>query len=139
MIFFLGFISGILFLAVVYYINKLIFKRRKNKPIELRKGIVELGFNYTDNKSGQRKYCTTEVEILEISRTDKKSKIQVLDTHSLIPEWNAPSRKKELTDLYNNSWINTKDIKWIEFIGIDPNDLSAIRDKKLNEILNDNK
>ena len=135
--FFLGFISGILFLTAVYYTHELILKRRKNRPIELRKGIVELGFNYTDGSSGERKSCTTEVEILEISRTDKKSKIQVLEMHSRIPKWNAPSRKKELTDLYNNSWIDTKDIKWIEFIGIDPNDLSAIREKKLNEILND--
>ena len=72
-----------------------------------------------------------QYEIIEIERSDKKSKIKVV---SLISNKNVYNKQgleqNSLISMVNNSWVNSNNIEWIIKPIVDQ------RDDKINKILN---
>ncbi len=76
-------------------------------------------------------------EIEEISRSDKKSKIRILNYHTDKSKYNEPQWKDAVKNFHDNNWVETSQIEWVkfEFESYDPNNPSHVRDKKINQIL----
>jgi len=121
----LGILLGmIISYGIWYIINK------RNVP---KKGIFITDLVDQSDKTSFR--VTYEIE--EISRSNKKSKIRVLDSHTSKTKYNEPKWKEVAKNLFDNNWIETSDIEWVkfEFESYDSNDPSQVRDKKINQIL----
>lgn len=105
--------------------------KRKEKEIPKRKGLVNKSYTITDTITNSEKYSIdVEFEVIEIESTDKKTKVKVLSSFASYSEYNSGPTKDKIIKMVDGSWVDSKDISWIE------KSFSQKRDDKLNEILN---
>jgi len=96
------------------FLELLILKYKKKKtptPPLLRRGIVTRGYT-SESGAGEKENFSVQFEVGEIERTKDKSKIHIIN---MIPS--GSSFESNLTGVYkifNKSWVDTKDIEWIE-------------------------
>ena len=96
----------------------------------LRKGLYTHSYSVTQNGI-KVKTIDVQFEVAEVEKTPSKSKIKVLDLVASSAEYNNDSTEKNrLKSMIENSWIESKEIEWID------DDLSLKREEKINEILN---
>ena len=123
MILFLGIIIGFILGLPIGFI-----KWKKKPAIEKysRRGLLEKSFSV-----GMVEKETVDVlfEIGELESTDTLSKIEVINLKPNKSEYNSEYNKKRLTDMVDNSWVNSKDITWITTA-------ADTRNKKIDQILN---
>jgi len=124
MILFLGIIIGFILGLPIGFI-----KWKKKPAIEKysRRGLLEKSFSVM----GMVEKETVDVlfEIGELESTDVLSKIEVINLKPNKSEYNSEYNKKRLTDMVDNSWVNSKDITWITTA-------ADTRNKKIDQILN---
>jgi hypothetical protein len=70
-------------------------------------------------------------EVEEVSRSKTKSKIRITDCSVPNSKYNSELWKKKMIDLYDNAWVDTSEIEWIEL----ESDVTLQRDKKITQIL----
>ena len=121
---FVGFV-GFLFGYFIHYLNL----KNKNNPFSKysRRGILKRSYSITDSITGKK---TGDVEVLfeigETERTDKKSKIKVIEFKTSNSEW---SKDSKIPNMVDNSWIDSSEIEWIELSNMDK------RNDKIDNIL----
>jgi hypothetical protein len=126
----LYFIGGLF----IGYLGKSIFFRLKSKSVKsekiyLRKGLYTHEYTVT---RGVDKVADIVVnfELGEIEKSGTKSKVIVLDLTSSNSEYNnSIHEKNKIKSMIENSWIDSKEIDWIE------QDLAQVREQKINQIL----
>ena len=119
-----GLILGTVITTIcLLFIGPLVFKKKNDGK---RKGLYEQTF-----QTPQGDKIDVQYEIIEIERSDKKSKIKVV---SLISNKNVYNKQgleqNSLISMVNNSWVNSNNIEWIIKPIVDQ------RDDKINKILN---
>ena len=119
-----GLILGTVITTIcLLFIGPLVFKKKNDGK---RKGLYEQTF-----QTPQGDKIDVQYEIIEIERSDKKSKIKVV---SLISNKNVYNKQgleqNSLISMVNNSWVNSNNIEWIIKTIVDQ------RDDKINKILN---
>ena len=126
-----GSILGTVITTICFlFIGPLVFKKKnyddKKDCDDKRKGLYEQTF-----QTPQGDKIDVQYEIIEIERSDKKSKIKVV---SLISNKNVYNKQgleqNSLISMVNNSWVNSNNIEWIIKPIVDQ------RDDKINKILN---
>jgi|LauGreDrversion4_2_1035121.scaffolds.fasta_scaffold326921_2 hypothetical protein len=131
-VFFLfGFFTGFIFRTIFLSSKNFDKKSSKMEKSYLRKGLYTHSYNITQNGI-KLKTINVEFEVVEIEKTPSKSKIKVLDLVASSAEYNNNSTEKNrLKSMIENSWIESKEIEWID------DDLLIKREEKLNNILNE--
>lgn len=71
-----------------------------------------------------------QLEVCELERTDKKSKIEIIDYIPSGTKHSSESDESKVRKLVDRSWIESSEIEWIT------DSLSYQRQEKLNKILN---
>jgi hypothetical protein len=122
--FFIGCIGHTLFLR---------FKSKYSKSVKSEKNYLRKGLythEYTVTR-GEDKISDIVVnfELGEIEKSGTKSKVIVLDLKSSNSEYNNSFQKDKIKSMIENSWIDSKEIDWIE------QDLAQVREEKINQIL----
>lgn len=112
--------------TICYFHTKI---SRKKEDIPKRKGLLTRSFTISSDISKNSKTLEVEFEVLEIESTDIKTKIKVLGSFASNSEYNSGASKDKLTKMVDGSWVDSKDISWIE------KSASQKRDDKLNELL----
>ena len=80
----------------------------------LRKGLYTHSYSVTQNGI-KVKTIDVQFEVAEVEKTPSKSKIKVLDLVASSAEYNNDSAEKNrLKSMIENSWIESKEIEWIE-------------------------
>jgi hypothetical protein len=107
--FFIGCIGHILFLRLKSKYSKSV-KSEKNY---LRKGLYTHEYTVT---RGEDKISDIVVnfELGEIEKSGTKSKVIVLDLKSSNSEYNNSFQKDKIKSMIENSWIDSKEIDWID-------------------------
>lgn len=123
-----GFFTGYL-IHIVYLRAK---KRDKKSPnlekTYLRKGLYTNEYSVT--KGGVVvKDIMVNFELGEIERSGTKSKVIVLNLKCNNSEYNNSYQKDKIKSMIEDSWIDSKEIDWIE------QDLAQVREEKINQIL----
>jgi hypothetical protein len=123
-----GFFTGYL-IHIVYLRAK---KRDKKSPnlekTYLRKGLYNNEYSVTQGGIVV-KDIMVNFELGEIERSGTKSKVIVLNLKCNNSEYNNSYQKDKIKSMIEESWIDSKEIDWIE------QDLSQIREEKINQIL----
>jgi CRISPR/Cas system-associated endoribonuclease Cas2 len=106
-------------------------KWKKNPVVEKysRRGLLHKQYSVFDGSTGRKSTIECVFEVGELESTDTLSKIEVIDLKPNQSQYNTDHEKKRLTDMVNNTWVNSKDITWIT-TAVD------VRNKKIDEILN---
>ena len=124
---FLGILIGLILGLPVGFI------KWKKKPVVVekysRRGLLGKEFSVTNGMTGRKSTVECNFEIGELELTDTLSKVEVIFVQTNQSEYNTDHEKKRLTDMVNNTWVNSKDITWIT-TAVD------VRNKKIDEILN---
>lgn len=103
--------------------------RGGSKSKYLRRGILYR--EYSVSNGGVRvSEFSCQLEVGEIERTDKKSKIEIINYIPSGTQHSSESDEKKVRKLVDKSWIDSSEIEWIT------NSLSDQRNQKLNQILN---
>jgi hypothetical protein len=108
-----------------------VFALRKNeKDTKGRRGLIRYSYTSRDSYGITKgKYIAT-YEVIEVERTDVKSKVKVLDVKSSDPSANqSGSDRTYLISYMNNTWQESSEIEWIQ------KPIDEQRDEKLNELL----
>jgi hypothetical protein len=95
----------------------------------IRRGVLEKEFSVTDGITGKSKTIHVQYEVGELESTDKLSKVEIISFTPANSEYHTEFYKKKLTELINNSWLESKGINWITTA-------ADVRNKKIDEILN---
>lgn len=124
----IGFIIGVLVTLI-----KLGHSNSKEKKVEYeRRGIYVRNFTISREKEGVDVNIGTvnaTYELGEVDSTDDMSKVKVLSIISDRSEYNTnPGELSKLTTMIDNTWISSKDIKWI-------NSTTKKRNDKIDQIL----
>lgn len=98
-------------------------KDKKVKEKFLRRGI------FTNTYTAGGKSFDVQFELGELEKTSTRSKVEIISLTANQSEFNTDSNKKRITDMINNTWINSDGIEWIE------DDLAKKRNEKIEEIL----
>jgi len=106
-----------------------LFKRKTKQELNQRKGLLIKNFSVSNAYTGKTGTIQGEFEILELERTNTKSKVKVINYHSNKSDYNSGSEKQELIKMIDESWIESNEIEWIEKSAQDK------REEKLNELL----
>jgi len=106
-----------------------LFKRKTKQELNQRKGLLIKNFSVSNAYTGKTGTIQGEFEILELERTNTKSKVKVIDCHSNKSDCNSDQNKQELIKMVDGSWILSKEIEWIE------RSKQEERDEKLDELL----
>lgn len=124
---FVGILIGFILGLPIGFIN---WKRKPIPPVEkyTRRGLLGKEFSVTDGVTGRKGTVECNFEIGELESTDTLSKIEVIFVQSNQSEYNTDYNKKRLTDMINNTWVNTKDIMWITTA-------ADTRNKKIDQVL----
>jgi hypothetical protein len=104
-------------------------KKTKQQELNQRKGLLIKNFSVSNDYTGKTGTIQGEFEILELERTNTKSKVKVINCHSNKSEYNSGTQKQELIKMVDESWIESNEIEWIEKSAQDK------REEKLNELL----
>jgi hypothetical protein len=106
----------------------------KPVPVQLRgtgrKGLMERSLSSTDRDSKRKTNIDVVYEVYEIERSKDKSKIGILEIQVNQSEYSTDSYKEMMKNLYENSWIDSKDVEWLDEAP------ELVRDEKLNDLLN---
>ena len=104
--------------------------RKKEKETKGRRGLIRYSYTSKDIYGLTKgKYIAT-YEVIEVERTDVKSKVKVLDVKSSDPSANqSGSDRTYLISYMNNTWQESSEIEWIQ------KPIDEQRDEKLNELL----
>lgn len=108
------------------------FIKWKKKPVVekySRRGLLVKEYSVTNGMTGRKSTIECNFEIGELESTDTLSKVEVIFAHTNQSEYNTDHEKKRLTDMVNNTWVNSKDIIWITTA-------ADVRNRKIDEILN---
>jgi hypothetical protein len=108
------------------------FIKWKKKPVVekySRRGLLVKEYSVTNGMTGRKSAIECNFEIGELESTDTLSKVEVIFAHTNQSEYNTDHEKKRLTDMVNNTWVNSKDIIWITTA-------ADVRNRKIDEILN---
>lgn len=141
---FLGFLMGALFtlLFLMAFWNKIFYKY--NIPPNVPQVPAETNKDYKSRKINYRRrglYDTSytisatseslsvKFELGEVERTDKMSKVEVINLRASNSEYNSGVSKQKLSNMLNDSWLESCKIEWIE------TPLEDKRADKLKEIL----
>lgn len=126
------FICG-LFIGYLLHIVYLRTKKRDKKSPNLEKTYLRKGL-YTNEYSVTQggvvvKDIMVNFELGEIERSATKSKVKVLNLNCNNSEYNNSYQKDRIKSMIEDSWIDSKEIDWIE------QDLAQVREEKINQIL----
>ena len=126
------FICG-LFIGYLLHIVYLRFKKRDKKSPNLEKTYLRKGL-YTNEYSVTQggivvKDIMVNFELGEVERSATKSKVKVLNLKCSNSEYNNSYQKDKIKSMIEDSWIDSKEIDWIE------QDLAQVREEKINQIL----
>jgi len=104
--------------------------RKKEKETKGRRGLMRYSYTSKDIYGLTKgKYIAT-YEVIEVERTDVKSKVKVLDVKSSDPSANQSGADRTyLISYMNNTWQDSDGIEWIQ------KPIDEQRDEKLNELL----
>jgi len=122
--FFIGCIGHTLFLRLKSKYSKSV-KSEKNY---LRKGLYTNEYSVTQG-GVVVKDIMVNFELGEIERSGTKSKVIVLNLKCNNSEYNNSYQKDKIKSMIEDSWIDSKEIDWIE------QDLAQVREEKINQIL----
>lgn len=119
-----GLILGTVITTICFlFIGPLVFKKKNDGK---RKGLYEQSY-----KKGDGDIIEVQFEVVEIERSDKRSKIKVLSLTASKNEYNKKGLKQSsLISMVDNSWVDCDNIEWIIKPVVDQ------RNDKINEILN---
>lgn len=102
---------------------------RSSRSKYLRRGILHR--EYSVSNGGVRvSEFSCQLEVGELERTDKKSKIEIINYIPSGTQHSSESDEKKVRKLVDKSWIDSAEVEWIT------NSLSDQRNQKLNQILN---
>lgn len=120
-----GLILGTVITTICFlFIGPLVFKKKNDGK---RKGLYEQSYK----KRGDGDIIDVQFEVVEIERSDKRSKIKVLSLTASKNEYNKKGFKQSsLISMVDNSWVDCDNIEWIIKPVVDQ------RNDKINEILN---
>ena len=99
-------------------------KDKKVKEKFLRRGIFTNTYTTVGGKS-----FDVQFELGELEKTSTRSKVEIISLTANQSEFNTDSTKKRISDMINNTWINSDGIEWIE------DDLAKKRNDKIEQIL----
>ena len=104
--------------------------KKKEKESKGRRGLIRYSYTSKDSHGFTKgKYIAT-YEVIEIERTDVKSKVKVLDVKSSDPSANQSGADRTyLISYMDNTWQKSSEIEWIQ------KPIDEQRDEKLNELL----
>ena len=120
-----GLILGTVITTICFlFIGPLVFKKKNDGK---RKGLYEQSYK----KRGDGDIIDVQFEVVEIERSDKRSKIKVLSLTASKNEYNKKGFKQSsLISMVDNSWVDCDNIEWLIKPVVDQ------RNDKINEILN---
>lgn len=91
--------------------------------------IADFALLRTESTGKKKNYTVTyEVEVIDIS--NNKVKVKVTDISSQYAEGNDPTQRSSIIQIVNNTWVSKCTLELIT-----TDNISTIRDKKLQEIL----
>lgn len=110
------------------------FIKWKKKPATVvekytRRGLIYKEFTITDKTTGEKSTVECNFEIGELESTNTLSKVEVIFVQSNQSEYNTDFNKKRLSDMVNNTWVNSSEITWITTT-------ADTRNKKIDQVLN---
>lgn len=112
---FIGFIVGVSS-TCLYFLSKV-------KDKFLRRGI------FTNTYSIGNKSFQVQFELGELEKTSTKSKVKIISMTADQSMFNTDLTKKSISNMLNNTWINSDRIEYIE------DDLAKKRNSKIEQIL----
>ena len=105
------------------------FSKKNSIPKYQRRGILYR--EYSVSNGGVRvSEFSCQLEVGELERTDKKSKIEIINYIPSGTQHSSESDERKVRKLIDKSWIDSSEIEWIT------DSLSDQRNQKLNQILN---
>ncbi len=114
--------------TLVLLIKKFFAKKPPEIPRYSRRGLYTN--EYAVSSMGVKKYdVTVQFEVGELESTDDLSKIEVISCIASQSSSNSEKDRKEFSDMVNNSWVSSNQIKWITTTASKRND-------KIDQILN---
>jgi hypothetical protein len=126
--FFVGFITGIIFLKIYQSVKTNKTKTKRSKY--LRRGLYTNSYSISQNghKTGE---VTVQFEVGELEKSPGMSKVEVINLSTSSTVYNKEGDDRDrMKSMVDNLWLDSSKIEWIE----DP--IQKMRDEKLNEILN---
>jgi len=126
--FFIGFITGIIFLKIYQSVKTNKTKTKRSKY--LRRGLYTNSYTTSQNghKTGE---VTVQFEVGELEKTPGMSKVEVINLSTSSAAYNKEGVDRDnMKSMVHNLWLDSSQIEWIE----DP--IQKMREEKLNEILN---
>ena len=127
-LFFVGFITGIIFLKIYQSVKTNKTKTKRSKY--LRRGLYTNSYSISQNghKTGE---VTVQFEVGELEKSPGMSKVEVINLSTSNTVYNKEGDDRDrMKSMVDNLWLDSSQIEWIE----DP--IQKMRDEKLNEILN---
>lgn len=118
---FLGIIIGF---SISYIFNK--YSKPNTIIIPKRRGLVSRPY-VMGSKSDHPTNFTVEYEVEEIERTSTRSKIKILDM--VCSKDIDKEQSIRLQKMFNNSWLITTDVEWLE------SSIEDVRNDKINKLL----
>ncbi len=102
-------------------------EKQKPKPATLlgtgRKGLMEKQLSAGDET------IDAVYEVYELERSKDKSKVGIVDVKTSKGVYNSPEYRAKMKELYDGSWIDSKEIEWLDEAP------ELVRDEKLKDLL----
>lgn len=117
-----------LIIGLVLGVSTRYIPTNKKSPY-LRRGILMRAYSVTSLGVKTDEF-ECQLEIGELERTDKKSKIKIINYIPSGTKHGNESDEKKVRKLVDNSWIESTEVEWIT------TSLSDQRNEKLSKILN---
>jgi hypothetical protein len=117
----IGLILGVSSTCLYFLSNS---KDKKVKDKFLRRGI----WTNTYTTVAGRPFHV-QFELGELEKTSTRSKVEIISMTADQSEFNTDLTKKRISEMVNNTWINSEGIEWIE------DDLAKKRNDRIEEIL----
>ena len=108
--------------------KSLITRHKKEKY--LRRGLLDKQYTMSNSYTNKSENFEVSFEVGELERTDKKSKIYVIDCHVSASQYSDEDTISKIKKLVDNTWVNSSDVEWISPHTAD------VRNDKLDKILN---
>lgn len=106
------------------------FIKLDKKSPYLRRGILIRQYSVVSSYGVKTDDFECQLEVGELERTDKKSKIKIINYIPSGTKHSTESDEQKVRKLIDNSWIESSKIEWIS------NSLIDERNEKLSKILN---
>jgi hypothetical protein len=105
------------------------FIKKKSKTKYIRRGIIMRQYQVS-NLGVKTSEFECQLEIGELERTDKKSKVEIITYIPSGTQHSSEADERKVRKLVDKSWIDSSEVEWIT------ESLSDQRNQKLNQILN---